>query len=146
MTNKPTTLAESLVAAATPTPDKDSVATVNIKLPTNKFGETDIGMERTVFSCTCWTPEHHFFVVQDRHDDDLYFQVRLNSDLPWWVRLKLAVKFFLGMGDAGYTEICLSKEDRVKLGEVLKVKRVIKLNPTRMKTLAGIKDEKKVSK
>ena len=133
------------------TPDtKDDISAVRLKLSSgitvnNRGIETDLveevgsGFERVVFSCNCWTPEHHFFILQDKHDDELYLEMRLNSDLPWWVRLKNALKYLFNFGTAGYTEICLSKEDRAKLVDVLKVKKMIKLNPAHMKKLAGIK-------
>lgn len=110
--------------------------TVNIKPPRVSL----VGIEKTGFSCSCFTTEHHFFVQEDKIDNEIYIQVKLNSELPWYHRLGCALKFLFGRGEVGYTEILISPEDRVKLAAILKPKKAIPVA-----SAAGLKKMKKLA-
>jgi len=115
----------------------------NIESPKSKL---DIGLERIAFFCECWHPDHNFFVLYDRTDDEVTVQVKLNHWLPWYKRVWVALKYILGVttNSGDYDEVLLSVEDRKKLaGVLLRAKEPVMLKPDRMQQLAGIKPKKK---
>jgi len=75
----------------------------------------DLGLERTLFSCSCWDLEHHFFVFEDKHKGEVAFEIRLNKYLPFLLRLWFGIKYIIGLDEPKYDTVLLSKENRLKL-------------------------------
>jgi len=75
--------------------------------------------ERILFSCSCWDPGHHLFILEDKGEDDLYLEVRLNKYAPFLVRLWVGFKYIFGLFEPDYDTVILSKENRLKLGKLL---------------------------
>jgi hypothetical protein len=86
-----------------------------------KPAKIEIGIDRIAFFCECWHPDHNFFVLYDKVEDEVSVQVKLNHWLPWYKRAWVALKYILGVttksGD--YDEVLLSVEDRKKLSDIL---------------------------
>ena len=76
------------------------------------------GMKRTLFLCRCYSIEHSFVVSAD--GEDLFIEVHLSS-VPFWSRVKNAVRYVLGRkskwGD--FEEVLLSPEQALDLGDKL---------------------------
>ena len=76
------------------------------------------GMKRTLFLCRCYSIEHSFVVSAD--GEDLFIEVHLSS-VPFWSRVKNAVRYVLGRkskwGD--FEEILLSPKQALELGDEL---------------------------
>lgn len=75
-------------------------------------------MKRTLFLCRCGSLQHSFVVTADV--DDLFLEIHL-SPLPFWHRLKNAVRYVFGRrcewGD--FEEILLTPEMALDLGDKL---------------------------
>ena len=75
-------------------------------------------MKRTLFVCRCYSIEHSFIVSSD--EDDVFIEVHL-AGLPFWSRVKHAIRYLLGKkskwGD--FEEILLSPEQALDLGDKL---------------------------
>jgi len=112
-----------------------------------KSATVDSGLQKISFSCDCWLPDHHFFVVYDTIDDEVSVEVRLNHYLPWYKRAWVALKYFLGLESPSYDEVLLSKENRKKLAEILlmekKSQAEANASKKRWQKLAGIKTSEK---
>ena len=76
------------------------------------------GMKRTLFLCRCYSIEHSFVVSAD--GEDLFIEVHLSS-VPFWSRVKNAVRYVLGRkskwGD--FEVVLLSPEQALDLGDKL---------------------------
>lgn len=75
-------------------------------------------MKRTLFTCACSNIEHSFVVTSD--EDYVFIEIHL-AGLPFWSRLKNAIRYVLGKkskwGD--FEEVLLVPYDAVKLGDSL---------------------------
>ena len=75
-------------------------------------------MKRTLFLCRCFSIEHSFVVSAD--EEDVFIEVHLSS-VPFWSRVKNAVRYVLGRkskwGD--FEEVLLSPEQALDLGDKL---------------------------
>jgi hypothetical protein len=75
-------------------------------------------MKRTLYICRCGSLQHSFVVTGD--EEDLFFEVHL-TPLPFWKRLKNAVKYVMGQRSSygDFEEIILSPEMALDLGDKL---------------------------
>jgi hypothetical protein len=75
-------------------------------------------MKRTLFTCRCYSIEHSFVVSSD--EEDVFIEVHLSS-LPFWKRVRHAVRYILGRkskwGD--FEEILLDPYEALRLGDSL---------------------------
>jgi len=107
---------------------------------TNKNKLTN-GMERVLFSCSCYHPEHHFFVLKDDEPgyEFLSIQIRPNHFLPWYKRVWVAMKYALGLESGiGYDEVLLSESDRKRLVKVLNANKVTSTKKSMVPTTKGV--------
>lgn len=76
--------------------------------------------EKPGFSCSTQELQKYLFVLENKTNDSLTFETRLNKYVPFIVRLFYGLKYIIGFDEPTYGAILLlSKENRLNLGNYL---------------------------
>lgn len=69
------------------------------------------------FECTCDSAEHVLRVIRDLEEKEVYFDLYLNKNKPWYERALLAIKYTFGYTSKFGNWECtaLDKKEAIKL-------------------------------
>ena len=78
--------------------------------------------EPEYFECSCFSPEHHFFLSIDKEDKEIYLRVFLHNGYGFFKRCWVASKYIFGYkcryGD--WDEVIIKEKDVPRLIEFFK--------------------------
>ncbi len=80
------------------------------------------GMIREHFDCDCTSPDHQVIFSAWENDDkawdeEMFVHVSLNESLPWYKRVREAVRYVFGLPASRwhYDDVVLKKEDAERM-------------------------------
>lgn len=77
--------------------------------------------ERQHFDCQCTCYEHALRFTLDQNEGEIWIDVHLSDDIPWYKRVLSAVKYVLGSGGSNqhHAETILRSEDHDRIRKML---------------------------